>query len=130
MNIAELREKCKSREAYTAVLIIVVGFASFGLGRLSTIEGAREPIRIEYPKGAQTTEAAATAAVAAATLAPATATTETGEMVVASKSGTKYHYPWCAGASQIAEKNKITFASPEAARKAGYTPASNCKGLK
>jgi len=50
--------------------------------------------------------------------------------VVASKSGTKYHYPWCAGAKQISAKNLITFNSIEEARAAGYTPASNCKGLK
>lgn len=50
--------------------------------------------------------------------------------IVASKNGTKYHYPWCSGAKQISDKNKITFKSIEEARKAGYTPASNCKGLK
>lgn len=50
--------------------------------------------------------------------------------IVASKNGTKYHYPWCSGAKQISDKNKITFNSIEEARKAGYTPASNCKGLK
>ena len=51
-------------------------------------------------------------------------------MLVASKSGAKYHFPWCAGASQIAEKNKIWFDSYVEAQTAGYTPASNCKGLK
>ena len=40
------------------------------------------------------------------------------------------YYPWCAGAKQISEKNKITFASTEEARAKGYTPAANCKGLK
>ena len=125
MTIAELVEKCKSREVYTAALIIMVGFASFGLGRLSKIHEIREPVRILYPESAATGETAATAAVAAAIPAP-----KTSGSVVASKSGTKYHYPWCAGAQQISEKNKITFASPEEARKAGYTPASNCKGLK
>ena len=58
------------------------------------------------------------------------ASVSSGEQVVASKNGTKYHYPWCAGAKQIAEKNKITFASTEEARAKGYTPAANCKGLK
>jgi hypothetical protein len=52
------------------------------------------------------------------------------EMVVASKNGTKYHYPWCTGAKQISEKNLIKFSSIAEARAKGYTPASNCKGLK
>jgi hypothetical protein len=50
--------------------------------------------------------------------------------IVASKNGTKYYYSWCGGASRISEKNKITFSSIEEARSLGYTPASNCKGLK
>lgn len=50
--------------------------------------------------------------------------------VVASKTGTKYHYPWCAGAKQISDKNKIIFKSIEEAKAKGYLPASNCKGLK
>ena len=48
---------------------------------------------------------------------------------VASKSGTKYHYPWCPGAQSIKEENKIWFFTKEEAEKAGYQPASNCKGL-
>ena len=50
--------------------------------------------------------------------------------VVASKRGSKYHYPWCSGAKRMSEKNKIWFATIEAARQAGYTPAKNCKGLR
>jgi hypothetical protein len=50
-------------------------------------------------------------------------------MLVASKSGTKYHFPSCPGATQIAEKNKIWFNSYAEAQKAGYTAAANCKGL-
>ncbi|MEK7610426.1 MAG: hypothetical protein AAB468_01620 [Patescibacteria group bacterium] len=50
--------------------------------------------------------------------------------VVASKKGKKYHLPWCAGAKAIAAANKVTFASAEEARAAGYTPAANCPGLK
>lgn len=48
---------------------------------------------------------------------------------VASKSGTKYHLPWCSGAKRIKEENKIWFATKEAAEAAGYTPAANCKGI-
>jgi methylphosphotriester-DNA--protein-cysteine methyltransferase len=48
---------------------------------------------------------------------------------VASKSGTKYHLPWCPGAKQIKEDNKIWFDTKEDAEKSGYAPAANCKGI-
>lgn len=48
---------------------------------------------------------------------------------VASKNGEVYHYPWCSGAQQIKEENKIYFNSKEEAEKAGYRPARNCPGL-
>ena len=51
------------------------------------------------------------------------------QQVVASKNGTKYHLPWCPGAKQIKDENKITFISAEEARVQGYTPAANCPEL-
>ncbi len=51
------------------------------------------------------------------------------QVVVASKNGTKYHLPWCAGAQQMKPENMIEFASIGEAEAAGYTPAANCKGL-
>ena len=133
MNIHELMEKCKSKEVYTSLLIMLVGFASFGLGRLSGLQESRSPIRIEQ-------------AGAVVLSSPATNTGDSkipiqspragegvfnpGGQIVASKSGAKYHFPWCSGAQRIAEANKVWFSTTEDARKAGYTPASNCKGLK
>lgn len=48
--------------------------------------------------------------------------------VVASKSSKtkKYHHPWCAGASQIKEANRLWFPTTLAAQQAGYTLAGNC----
>lgn len=50
--------------------------------------------------------------------------------IIASKNGSKYHFPWCVGAARIKESNKIWFSSEKEAKSAGYTPAKNCKGLK
>lgn len=50
-----------------------------------------------------------------------------GGRVVASKNGTKYHHPWCAGASQIKEENKIWYESELEAQQAGLTKAKNCQ---
>lgn len=48
---------------------------------------------------------------------------------VASSKGTKYHRIDCSGAKTIKEENRIYFDSPQAAQKAGYSPAGNCPGL-
>lgn len=160
MNIPELKEKIntvmerlKSREFYTVVLILLVGLASFGLGRLSKLEEARVPIRIEQQSASTvssfppdpfqrgSTESARgrgfeedTAGVSSANgqelAADNSSAPAQGGQIVASRNGNKYHFPWCSGAQKIAEANKIWFSSIEEAREAGYTPASNCKGLK
>jgi len=90
---------------------------SFGLGRLSKIDEAREPVRIE--------SADLKAQVAGSELPEI----KTSGQLVGSKNGDKYHYPWCAGAARIKEENKIWFQNIEEAERAGYTPAANCPGL-
>lgn len=109
-------------------LIILFGLLCFGIGRISLLEEKQTPVRISggtspIPLERQTESSSPQ-------VKGATKEVTTGESVVASKSGTKYHFPWCPGAKQISEKNKIVFSSPEDARKAGYSPAGNCKGLK
>lgn len=93
----------------TAFLLVALG--GFGLGRLSGSEHARPAV-----------------SVAAATQA-APRPLASGGLVVASRNGSVYHFPWCAGAGQISPQNLISFATEEAARVAGYGPSKNCKGL-
>jgi len=123
--------------AFIAILIVLVGTASFGLGRLSNTNTGSNgggiriftpenmPAGVIYSGGEFKDSSATSKSVSQEVYVP-----DQGGEVVASKSGSKYHFPWCGGAKQIAEKNLITFASIEEARKAGYTPAANCKGLK
>ncbi len=85
--------------------------ASFGLGRLSALVDARPLIEVR-----------AAAAAAGEAIAP-------GGYYVASRTGSVYYFPWCAGAAQIAPQNERWFQSAEAAERAGYRPAKNCKGL-
>lgn len=131
-------EKLKSLLAddgiYMACLLVLVGITSFGLGRLS----------VAVPE-ASTAAALGSTLVSEnglkksiATTSSAVATEVAKEVVnmdketlpyVASKSGTKYHKITCPGAKQIKIENKIFFATPVAAKAAGYTPAANCPGL-
>ena len=154
-EIKSLRDRLNTREIYTILLIIAVGAGSFGLGRLSKLDEGKSPIRIEQSITAQTASALSSSppqvrrgadlpAEAPARVQRAGGSAQAGGGVggasspspvgggqlVASKTGAKYHFPWCSGAQRISETNKVWFDSVEEARKAGYTPASNCKGLK
>ena len=94
------------------IIVFLVAIASFGLGRLSALEEARPPISITQAPSAANQQA----------MAP-------GGLLVAARSGSVYYYPWCTGASKILLQNQRWFQSEDAARKAGYAPAKNCKGL-
>lgn len=158
MNIPELRLKVKegletlqNKEIYTAFLILVVGLCSFGLGRLSLFEGQKAPIIISNaipfdsvqtasalssspssPRGENEVarQGSSELLLPSSSLKEEEAKPAPGGQLVASKGGTKYYFPWCGSASRISEANKVWFNSVEEARKAGYTPAANCKGLK
>lgn len=143
MNIQEIREKIKevaerlgTKEVYTILLIIVVGFGSFGLGRLSKLQESKKPIRIEQTliAGVGNKDSRPVSQKISSPNQEQNATEEKplamGGQIVASKTGSKYFFPWCAGSARISAANRISFNSVEEAKKAGYAPASNCKGLK
>jgi hypothetical protein len=126
-------------DLFIALAVILVGLAGFGLGKLSALEKGREPVQIQraqfIPVTSTTTSVISSAPKNILADVPLSAAAMiAGEnakgLLVVSKGGKKYHFPWCAGAAQIADKNKIWFDSYEAAQKAGYTAASNCPGLK
>jgi hypothetical protein len=98
------------RDVLILAVLVLASVLSFGLGYLAGLDVGNT--------GGVILETAPTAATAA-----------TGQQVVASKSGTKYYLPECAGANRISDANKVWFASAAAAASAGYTPAANCTGL-
>ncbi|NCN11719.1 hypothetical protein GW937_00170 [Candidatus Kaiserbacteria bacterium] len=125
-------EKFKSLLAddtiFMAILLVLVAVVSFGLGRQS----ATTPVpilpndtanQLELGSGVILTQVPLQTAVVPST------SPETVTSIVASRSGTKYHLLSCPGAVQIKEENKIYFTSIEAAKAAGYLPASNCPDL-
>lgn len=119
--LTNIKEKIKPLEndLILGVIIVSVGLIGFGLGRLSKIKAAKTPVTIEN-----------TANTATALVGGEDGNLPVGDKtLVASRNGSKYHYVWCSGASSIKAENKIYFRSKEEAEKAGYQPASNCKGL-
>ncbi len=135
-KIKGLRYSCNIRaiqdDVFLGLIIILVAFGSFGLGRLSKIEDTKMPIQIE--NSPEVTSETFTQEIIVKNESGQAASllnsveTKTSELV-GSKNGTKYHYAWCSGAQRIAEANKIYFTSKADAEARGYTPASNCKGL-
>lgn len=127
-SIRKLKGKFKlfsqNSDILLVLLIILVASASYGLGRLSVAsEGQNIPIYVQ-----EAHLPSITASVYAESYVKNAQAVESVS-VVASKSGTKYHFPWCSGAQRIKEENKILFMSTQEAREAGYEPAANCKGL-
>lgn len=110
---------------FYSALILLIGVASFGLGRWSmssTPLTSTQPAAIIMNSVPETVQSASTGGPKTSSAA----TVQTVGKYVASKNGSKYHLPHCPGATQIKEENKIYFESEAAARAAGYTPAANC----
>lgn len=135
MSIQELSQKFKGilrgTEFHLSLLIIGVSLASFILGRLSVTEKSYVIEQKAQLFDTQPVLSEATTELKNSISNPDTNTEvpQSENAYVASKSGTKYHLPWCGGAKKIKEENKIWFATKEDAEKAGYTPAANCKGI-
>lgn len=100
-------------------LIILVGSAGFGLGRLSGADTTPGGIRIGQ----------VAAVVASDGAVPDVEPMAAGGRLVGSRNSDKYHFPWCSGAQRISPENLIWFEGAAEARAAGYSPAGNCKGL-
>lgn len=133
MSIKDLKEKIKrlvnmAGDWLIALLIILVATASFGLGRLSKIEAEVSPVRFTTPTSVPAVSSTI-AGQGASVAGSATLSSDASEVVVGSKNGSTYHFPWCGGAMRIKEENKVSFINSVEARKAGYEPAKNCKGL-
>lgn len=127
-KIQQCKERIKESEKDIFIMLIIVftAFTSFGLGRLSSLQDKKIPITIEnMPANVSNL----TKPDDLETPFPSGNGVSKSGMFIASKNGTKYHFPWCPGAQSIKEENKVWFSSEEEAKNAGYAPASNCKGL-
>ena len=146
MSIEHIESKIKSREdeikkislldldndIFVVVIIILVAFASFGMGRLSATMQEKTPIVFpeKLPVSFEKVESSFSPQELQSAVSGSLDNSLSSGSIVVSKNSTKYHFPWCSGAQRIKEENKIWFNNEQEAREAGYTPAANCKGLK
>lgn len=120
MSIHKYSDKIKSRyqvEDFGLILVILlVGTASFGLGRLSKSAETISPDtnKIEIVNAQEFSENTSMDTVIS------------NGNYVASRNGTKYYLASCDGAKRISEENKIWFNTKEEAELAGYETSSTC----
>ncbi len=116
-------------DVFIVILIVFVGLISFGLGKLSAVEKERDQVTTVSdtisPKTAGETAAVLTSTQPKAQINSPVQVNKNG-LLVASKNGTRYYYPNCAGVSRIKEENKIWFNSIAEAEARGLTLAANC----
>jgi hypothetical protein len=139
VTIHDFREKFKhvlnTLDVQVSALIVIVGIGSFllgkasesGVGTINTINKLES--QVIAPDHRSNPPASVSGYSEVSTSTAATIPQQGDALYVASKSGTKYHLPWCSGALRIKEENKIFFTSKNEAEKAGYEPAANCKGI-
>ncbi len=123
INKITLFVKDNQNDMILIIGVILISLISFGAGRLT-----RQPIEDGPELTINTVQDAARK----------TSTEITNEnlkqevpkiQIIGNKNSKLYHYPWCSGAKNMKEENKVFFNSIEEAKKAGYKPASNCPGL-
>lgn len=113
------REKVKSflknnqNQILTSLALIFVGLSCFALGRLTVqneLQATFIPAREEGNSKANQTVSA----------------NEISDIYfIGSKSGSKYHWPWCSFAQKIKEENRVIFKSEQEAKNSGYSRCSN-----
>lgn len=135
-TIAEIVQRRKVQDFLLVTSVILLGGISFGLGQLSVLEEQGERVALCDAPALQNTGVGNSlntptigVSVNNTSAILGVSSTTQQETYVASKNGSVYHFPWCSGAQRIKEENKVWFRTKEEADRAGYRPASNCKGL-
>lgn len=98
------------KEYLIIIIIILVGLASFGLGRMSALENAGEENKVEF-------------------IVPELSKIDMSFKdlsYVASINGTKYYPRGCKAVNRIRAENRIYFKSGSDAQKSGYGYTSSC----
>lgn len=126
INISQIKLWVKENQADIVLVIsvILIALISFGLGRLTAPNIIKEPITIK--ESIFSSQPAAISNQLTGTTTEITSQTPSNEkgIIVASKYGKKYHWPWCTWAKKIKPENQVWFKSEEEAKKAGYQPCS------
>ena len=133
MSINDFTDKIKGKiglDVNTLVclcIMVLVGFASFGLGRLSMLNNVdKSNFKLENESTSLVKEEIGNSILAEKDNALDPSLTKK-RMYVASKNGKLYYSLGCSGAKRISARNEIWFATSTEAEKAGFTLSASCK---
>jgi len=120
-KIKQFLESEKGKDILVVLIVVLVGLASFELGRLSK-ESASNSLKVEY--GAQEANIIDNTQDSSKTVSEINSN---GKNFFASKKGKKYYSVDCSAGKTIKEENKVYFNTGEEAQKAGYELSSACQ---
>lgn len=129
--------------------IVLISLISFGLGRISASQSAKEPVTIEQnnesrimnygneegsvlnseEQGSGDGQGINNATSVNTDQSSTSSNNINQGIIVASKNGAKYHWPWCSWAKKIKPENQVWFKSEAEAQKAGYTACGSFQKL-
>jgi len=119
-GVKQFIESEKGKDILVVVIVILVGLASFELGRLS--KNTSSGVKIEYPN-----QQANVASSTESSSFLQNTKTSIGKTFFASNRGRKYYPLGCEAGNNIKQENKIYFATKEDAEGAGYELSSSCR---
>ena len=118
-------------EIVSVLAVIFTGLTCFALGYLVAQKEIKNDLvfqaALTAPAAGDRQAAASGGSVVneASGQTQASALTQEKIRFTASKSGEKYHWPWCSFAERIKEENRIYFNSEQEAQAAGYSRCGN-----
>ena len=125
-------ESDKGKDILVVLIVILVGVASFFIGRLSK-ESSYNSVKIEYgSQEANTTDSLGQNKLNTPKIEQIKSVTERAQndasgKYFASKKGKKYYSILCSAGKTIKQENRIYFNSASDAEKAGFSLSSSCK---
>jgi len=132
MKDSTIKTKGEWLKQYQGDIALVIGFLlvaliAFGAGRLTAPEIVRNPVIINDSDAFSEEIVSPIKNIdnneQGNEIKPVADQKQQG-LFVGSRSGSKYHWPWCSYAQKIKEENKVWFKDEAEAQAAGYSPCS------
>ncbi len=126
----------RGKDILILIILVLVGLASFGLGRLSVV-GDGKGLKIQYLDGDNQSASVVKSISYAEMPQPVKQAismnstinnpTTSSKSFFASSRGSKYYPANCSAGKSIKIANRVYFATRDEAQRAGYEPSSSCK---
>ncbi len=129
-QIARIGDWVKKNQGDVAIVtgFILMAVISFGIGYLSAPGTTKNPIVIEEPQNFSASAGEVLDNIAGDTGNASETVKKQGSekgLLVASKNGAKYYWPWSSWAKRIKPENEVWFNSETEAQKAGYSKSAD-----